>query len=64
MGELDHDSVVDCNTPVKLSKREFDTSFAQISAQRKTDMPLHICDAIIRGVKASSMVPPRIKNLL
>ena len=62
--ELDHDSVVDCNTPVKLSKWEFDTSFAQISAYRKADMPQHICDAIVKGVIASTMVPPRIKNLL
>lgn len=63
-GELEHDSVIDCNTPVKLSNWEFDKSFAQISACRKSDMPKRVCDAVIAGVMASSMVAPNIKKLL
>ena len=62
--ELDHDSVVDCNDPVKMTKWEFDVSFAQISATRRSDMPEHICKAIVEGVKASSLVPKNIKKLL
>lgn len=62
--ELNHDSVIDCNSPVKLSKWEFDCAFAQINATRKTDMPDRICNAIVSGALASTMVAQNIKKLL
>ena len=62
--ELDHDSVIDCNSPAKLSAWEFNTSFKQINSFQKSDMPQHICDAVVQGVLASSMVSQNIKKLL
>ena len=62
--ELDHDSVVDCNTPVKMSKWEFTMVFAQYSACRKQDMPANICQNIVNGIMASTMVAQSIKKLL
>ena len=62
--ELDHDSVIDCNTPVKYSKMEFEKSFASINSNRKTDMPSSICKAIVNGVILSRQVPQKIKNAL
>ena len=61
---LDHDSVIDCNTPITWPAWEFRASYAQINAARRTDMPQHICNAVVQGVLASSMVPLYIKKLL
>ena len=62
--ELDHDSVIDCNTPVKLSDWEFKKSYSEFESSQKMDMPEEICDAIAQGVLASSMVSEKIKKLL
>ena len=62
--ELDHDSIIDCNSPVKMSKWEFDLAFGQINATRKADMPDYICDAVVNGTLVSTMVATNIKKLL
>lgn len=62
--ELDHNSVVDCNTPVKYSMMEFEKNFGAINSNRKTDMPLSICESIVNGVLLSRQVPQKIKNAL
>lgn len=62
--ELKHDSVVDCNSPVKYSRDEFEKTFGEINAKRKCDMPAYICEAIVRGIKDSRQVSIKIKNSL
>ena len=59
---LDHDSVVDCNSPVYFNRFEFDRTFGQLNASRKADMPVDICDRIISGILASKQVSQRIKK--
>lgn len=61
---LDHDSVIDCNSPVKYSKWEFENSFGQIASTRKADISLEIVNAVIAGVLLSNQVPERIKKQL
>lgn len=62
--ELNHDSVIDCNSPVKYSKWEFESSFGQIVATRKSDISLKIVHAVIAGVLLSNQVSERIKKEL
>lgn len=62
--ELDHESVVDCNTPVHYSKWEFENSFNQLNATRKTDLPQEICEKIINGVNISRVVSEKIKKAI
>ena len=62
--ELDHESVVDCNTPVYYSKWNFEKEFNQLNATRKTDLSNEICDKIIHGMNISKVVPPRIKKAI
>lgn len=61
---LDHDSVIDCNTPVYYSSFEFESSFGQLHACRKNDMPVEICDKIIQGVLVSKQVSQKLKNCI
>lgn len=62
--ELAHASVVDCNTPVYYSKWEFENSFQQLNATRKTNLPNEICEKIVNGVNISHTVSPRIKKAI
>lgn len=61
---LDHLSAVDCNSPVKLHKWEFEACMGQLNAQRRSDVSPEICDAIVRGVLASRRVSEKIKKAL
>ena len=61
---LDHDSVIDCNTPVKYSKWEFESNFGQLNAKRKASMPQTVVNAVIQGVLMSNQVPERLKKQL
>lgn len=61
---LDHDSVIDCNTPVKYSKYEFELNFGQLNARKRESMPQEITDAVVRGVLLSDLVSERIKKQL
>ena len=61
---MDHDSVIDCNTPIKYSKYEFELNFGQLNAQRRMSMPQGIVSAVVRGVLSSDLVAERIKKQL
>ena len=61
---LDHDSVIDCNTPIKYSKYEFELNFGQLNAQRRMSMPQGIVSAVVRCVLSSDLVAERIKKQL
>ena len=62
--ELKHDSVIDCNSPVKYSKWEFEKNFGQLNSKRVTDMPEYICDAIANGIALSKQVSAKTKKAL
>lgn len=62
--ELKHDSVIDCNTPVKYFKWEFEQCFGQLNSKRRSDMPDYICNAVVNGIITSKQVPPKIKKAL
>ena len=62
--ELEHESVIDCNSPVKYSKWEFEQAFGQLNSKRKSNMPVSICEEVIKGISLSKQVPPRIKKIL
>lgn len=61
---LDHDSVIDCNTPVYYNRYEFERSFGQLNASRRDDIPVDICDRIIQGILASKQVSPKLKSCI
>ena len=62
--ELRHDSVIDCNSPVKYSRWEFEQCFGQLSSQKRTDMPKNICQAVVHGVLISKQVSKKMKQAL
>ena len=62
--ELDMDSAVDCNSPVKWNQFELKSNLRQIKPYQKADLNPDICEKIVDGVMKSKAVSPKLKNCL